>query len=83
MEYLLSGGLLLFFISGLIVLNKQITERPTYKDADRRYKELKVCDEIHKSVNEKLECLPAIKETVTEIKAKIDILLMNNGCKKD
>lgn len=79
MEYLLSGGLLVFFISGLIILNKQIVERPTFKDADRRYKEAKVCDEIHKAVNEKLECIPAIKKTVTQIETKIDILLKNNA----
>jgi len=77
MEYLISGGLLVFFIGGLVVLNKEVSRRPTFKETDERYKKAEVCDEIHKSVNEKLDCLPEIKETVTEIKTKIDILLKN------
>ena len=78
METLIVNGVLsVIFIGGLIALNKEVTKRPTFKETDERYKKAEVCDEIHKSVNEKLDCLPEIKETVTEIKTKIDILLKN------
>jgi hypothetical protein len=79
MEYLISGGLLVFFISGLIALNKQITDRPTFKDVDRNYKKIEVCDEIHKSIEEKLSYLPEIQKSITQIETKMDILLKNNG----
>ena len=72
-------GLMILFIGGLIVVNKEIIKRPTFKDTDDKYKNKEVCDEIHKSVNEKLECIPDIKKTVIQIETKIDILLKNNG----
>ena len=34
---------------------------------------------MFKGVNEKLNCIPEIKDTVTEIKTKIDIFLQENG----
>jgi len=77
MEYLISGGLLVFFISGLVVLNKEVSRRPTFKELEDKYTEVKLCKEIHKSVNEKLECLPEVKKTLTQIETKIDILLKN------
>lgn len=79
MEYLLSGGLLIFFISGLVVLNTKVAKRPTFKEADDRYKKAEVCNVIHKSVDEKLACLPEMKKSLTQIETKIDILLKNNG----
>lgn len=80
MEYII-GGLALLVISSLIAVKVNLKDKISYKDANERYKETKVCDEIHKSVNEKLECIPEIKETVTEIKTKIDIFLEKNGTK--
>jgi len=77
MEYLISGGLLVFLISGLVVLNKEVSRRPTFKELEDKYTEVKLCKEIHKSVNEKLECLPEVKKTLTQIETKIDILLKN------
>ena len=79
MEYLISGGLLVFFISGLVALNRQIINRPTFKDTDKQYKKIEVCDEIHKSVTEKLNCLPEVKDTLARLETKVDILLNNNG----
>lgn len=73
------GAVTLLFIGGLIAANKEIAKRPTYKEIEDKYKEQKVCDEIHKSVNEKLDCIPEIKNTVTQIATKIDILLTNNN----
>ena len=37
------------------------------------------CLKEHEGVNEKLNCIPEIKDTVTEIKTKIDIFLQENG----
>ena len=74
---IVSGGLLVFFISGLVCLNKEVTKRPTYKEADDRYKKTEVCDEIHKSVNEKLDCLPMMQKTLIQIETKMDTLIKN------
>jgi hypothetical protein len=73
----LECGLGTIFILGLIAVNKEVGKRPTFKDADERYKKTEVCNEIHKSVNEKLECLPEVKKSLTQIETKIDILLSN------
>lgn len=77
-QYIPMGGMFIVFIGGLIAMNKDMVKRPTFKEADDRYKEKKVCDVIHKSVEEKLDCIPEIKTTVTQIETKIDILLKNN-----
>ena len=75
MELILSGGLLVFFISGLILVNKEVTKRPTYQEVEDKYTEIKLCNEIHKTTNEKLGCIPEIKDTVARLETKIDILL--------
>ena len=83
MEQLISYipvGLMVLFIGGLIVVNKEIAKRPTFKETEDKYTEIKLCNEIHKRVDEKLDCIPDIKKTVTQIETKIDILLKNNGC---
>ena len=49
----------------------------TVNDADRRYKQVIVCDEVHKSIDEKLGCIPEIKDTVARLDVKVDILLKN------
>ena len=79
MEIYIPIGLMVLFIGGLIMVNKEIVKRPTFKDSEERYKKIEVCNEIHKSVEEKLNCIPEIKTTVTQIETKIDILLRNNG----
>ncbi|KKM04952.1 hypothetical protein LCGC14_1759080 [marine sediment metagenome] len=68
MEFLLPGGLLVFMLSALVIVKVDLAKRPTWTEANKRFKDTKVCDEIHKSVNEKLECIPEIKETVIEIR---------------
>ena len=70
-------GLMVLFIGGLIAVNKEIVKRPTLIDSDDRYKKKEVCDEIHKSVDEKLECIPVIKDTLARVETKVDILLNN------
>ncbi len=67
MEYILPGGLLVFMIGSLIIVNTKLAKRPTFGEANRLYKEKSVCDEIHKAVTEKLDCIPEIKETVIRI----------------
>lgn len=62
-----------------IDVQKAIDERPTFRDTDRRYKKIEVCDEMHKSVDEKLDCIPEIKDTVVRLETKMDILLKSNG----
>jgi Tfp pilus assembly protein PilO len=76
-EFIPIGGVVLIFIGGLIAVNKEIAKRPTFKETEERYKKTEVCDEIHKSVQEKLACLPEVKKSLTQIETKIDILLKN------
>lgn len=80
MEYLI-GGLALLVISSLIAVKVGLKDKVSYRNAEKRYKKIEVCDEIHKSVDEKLQCLPAIKKSVTEIETKIDMFLEKNGKK--
>ena len=49
----------------------------TVNEADKRYKQVIVCDEVHKSIDEKLGCIPEIKDTVARLDTKVDILLKN------
>lgn len=75
MELIIPSGLFLLMIGSIIAVKVELAKRPTFKDTDEKYKEVKVCDVIHKSVTEKLKCIPDIKTTVTQIETKIDILL--------
>lgn len=52
------------------------------EEADKKYSHAILCIEMHKnihekfiSVNEKLEDIPEIKETLTRLETKVDILL--------
>lgn len=72
-----SIGMLIFIFGSLLAVKYDMAKRPTFKEADDRYKDVGVCDEKHKNVDEKLDCIPEIKETVIEIKTKIDIFLSN------
>lgn len=73
------SGLIILLVGGLVAVKVEMAKRPTFKEVDAVYKKEEVCDEIHKSVNEKLDDIPDIKTTVTEIKTKIDIFLAKNG----
>ncbi len=77
--YILPAGLIIFGISSLIAVKVGLEKRLTFRDSEKRYQKKELCDEIHKSVDEKLACLPDIKSEVTEIKTKIDIFLQKNG----
>ena len=77
--YLPISGFILVVIGGLISVKVELTKRPTYDDADKRYKDSKVCDEIHKNITEKLECLPEIKKNVIQIETKLDAIIKHNN----
>jgi hypothetical protein len=86
MENYFPIGLLVFLISGLIVVKVGLEKRPTYKEADERYQNAKLCEEIqkkkeerHKVMEEKLQCIPEIKEKVTRIDERLKMLLHKNG----
>jgi len=78
-EYIFSGAITTIIIGSLIMVNKELVRRPTFEDVDKIAPKKEVCIEVHKSVNEKLECIPDIKKSVIQIETKIDILLNNNG----
>lgn len=79
MEYVLPVGIFIFTVSSLIVVKVGLEKRPTFKDIEKEYRKKEPCDLIHKSVDEKLVCLPEIKNDVIEIKTKINIFLEKNG----
>ncbi|RKY32386.1 MAG: hypothetical protein DRP74_02625 [Candidatus Omnitrophota bacterium] len=79
MEFIPWGGLILFCVTGIAIVKSEFAKRPTFGEAEKRYKKKEVCDEIHKSVDEKLSCIPEIKKTVTQIETKIDLIIKNNG----
>jgi hypothetical protein len=81
MEQYIPAGLVGLVVVGLITVKVGLAKRPTFSQIDKAYKKKEVCDEIHKSVDEKLKDIPSIKDTVTEIKTKIDIFLEANGKK--
>ncbi|MGD0336713.1 MAG: hypothetical protein ABSB18_06400 [Candidatus Omnitrophota bacterium] len=47
----------------------------TLIEADKRYTEIKLCQQIHKNTDEKLTCIPEIKDTVARLETKVDILI--------
>lgn len=78
-EYLPIGGLTVFVIGGLVAVKVELAKRPTFKEADDKYKNTAVCNEIHKAAEEKLKCIPEIKESVTKLKMGMNLLLKKNG----
>ena len=78
-QYVLPASLIIFGIGSLIAVKVGLEKRPTFADVKKEYRKQELCEEIHKNVDEKLECLPGIKNDVTEIKTKINIFLENNG----
>ena len=73
--YLPLGGLIIFGIGSIVAVKVGLGKKPSYKEVDKIYVRKEVCNKEHEYVKEKLDCIPEIKETVTEIKTKIDILL--------
>ena len=71
-QYLMPGGFFVFMIGSLIIVNHKLSKRPTFGEANELYKDIKSCDVIHESINEKLECLPDIKTDVTRIKTILE-----------
>ena len=67
------------FILLIVGLKAELSKRPTWTEARKEFKENKVCDEIHKSIDEKLKPIPTIRDSVVEIKTKIDLFLKKNG----
>lgn len=86
-QYLLPVGLPLgLFIVLLIGVKVELAKRPTWTEAREELKEAKVCDVIHERVDEKIGCLPEMKERQIRmeekqkgIDRKLDRLLTNNG----
>ena len=76
-EYIIPGSLLLFCIGGLVVVKVELAKRPTFDQANKKYKEENVCDEVHKRVDEKLECIPGMEKRQVRIETKLDILIEN------
>lgn len=60
-----------------IKVNLNGNSQLTVDKADKRYKQVAVCDEIHKSVDDRLSCVPLIKDTLARVETKVDILLKN------
>jgi len=89
MGYIIPGSLLVFMIGSLIAVKVELSKRPTFKDLSKKEHLLRedlrrkdLCEQTHKSVDEKLSCLPEIKDTVTTIKTKIEMFLQKNGAKQ-
>ena len=80
-SYIPIGALTIFLISSLIAVKMNLKEKISYKDSEKKFVNREVCEKVHESVDEKLACLPAIKNDVTEIKTKINIFLESNGKK--
>ena len=76
---LIPFGLILLVISSLMVVKDKLKDKISHKEAEDKFQEIKLCKEIHKSVNEKLNCLPEMKKSLTQIEIKIDTLLKNNN----
>lgn len=73
------GGLIVFLFISYAAIRAGLEKRPTFKEADERYKKSEVCNEIHKAAEEKLKCIPQIKADVTKTKIYIKLLLKKNG----
>ena len=80
-QVLIPTGLLVLVIGSLIGVKVALKDKPSFKQTEERYQKKELCNEIHKSVTEKLDCIPTIKETVTRLETKVDILVKNNGKK--
>ncbi len=78
-QYGIPIGLVILVVGGLIGVKVGLEKRPTFRDSEKKFVNKEVCEKVHESVDEKLACLPDIKNDVTEIKTKIDIFLEKNG----
>ena len=75
------AGLLILGIGSLVAVRVGLAKRPTFKEAREEFKETKVCDEIHKSVQDKIQHLPEMRDRLIGIETKIDLLITTNGKK--
>jgi len=64
-------------LTTLLYLKSELPKRPTFKEADDKYKSQVACDEIVKRIEEHIECIPEMRETITRVETKVDILLKN------
>lgn len=71
-------------VAGLIAINIKLKERPTFKDITTK----DMCDEKHKTIDEKLERMDkaiwTITDTTQRIEVKlgqIEVFIKNNGKK--
>lgn len=56
-----------------------LAKRPTFKESNDIYQKRESCELIHKSVDEKLNCVPDIKIKVTAIEVNLKLLLKKNN----
>jgi hypothetical protein len=78
-DYLISGSLGVMLIGSLIAVKVNLKDKISHKEAESKFVETKLCNEIHKSVDQKLSCLPEVKDTLARLETKVDILLNGNG----
>ena len=82
MEHLLphlpSGALFIMLIGSVIAIREKLKEKPSYDVTEKRYMKKEVCEEVHKSIDEKLNCIPEMRTSLTEVKVKLDILIKNS-----
>jgi len=79
--YIPVGSMFIFLIVGFVGVKVSLKDKPSFSQTERRYVKKELCEEIHKSVNEKLDCIPTIKDTVARLETKFDIIIKNNGNK--
>ena len=79
MEYVVPGSLLALIVGSLIAVKVELAKRPTFKDTNEQFKEVeekkqdqKMCAQIHKSTDEKLACLPEMKDGITRLETALN-----------
>jgi len=76
MEYIIHGGLLSLMIVSLVAVKVGLANRPTYDDMKEKADELQrkdLCEEIRKSINEKLDLIPKMERTLIKMAAKMGV----------
>lgn len=71
------GGMFLFILGSIVAVKVGLEKRPTFTHTDETYQGVKLCEEVHKRVDEHLKCLPEIKESIVRIETKIDLAIRN------
>jgi len=78
-EVLLNGGVFLFLLTSLVAVKVELSKRPTFRDSEKKFRDQPVCDERHKSVEEKLNCIPEVKDTLARVETKVDLLIASKS----